>query len=353
MTGIFVSYRRDDTLGVAGRLCDHLQKHFPRERIFFDLDAMQPGRDFVAQIETELSHCAVLLALIGTRWLDARDGAAQRRLDSGNDFVRLEIAAALERGIPVIPILVDGAPMPAAGDLPADLKALARRHALELRNSRFVADTDAIVHAVRQLVGRRPKAPVRVPVRALLAAAALLACLALGAGVWLYTGRSPPPAPALPAPSSAAIGQQPSKAAEASPAPPPATSPMPRSQAATRCQQDLDAALAAAPITFRPADYALNPASAPTLDNLARIAAGCDGVLIEVQSHTDRADTRDYNIPLTQRRAQAVVRYLVEAGVPAERLRPVGYADSRPLVPDGAPGSQALNRRIQFVVSDR
>jgi len=97
----------------------------------------------------------VLLAVIGPHWLDAKDKAGQRRLDSEKDYVRLELASALKRAIPVIPILIDGAVMPPEDTLSDDLKSLTRRHALELRHSRFNADADAIMHALESVVPRR------------------------------------------------------------------------------------------------------------------------------------------------------------------------------------------------------
>jgi hypothetical protein len=155
MPGIFINYRRDDAPGVAGRLFDHLAPKFSRNRLFMDVDAMKPGRDFVEQLDTQVSQCNVLLAIIGPHWLDAKDHNGNRRLESDNDYVRIELASALKRDIPVIPVLVDGALMPSHDSLPDDLKPLTRRHALELRHTRFNADADAIMHALEELVPRR------------------------------------------------------------------------------------------------------------------------------------------------------------------------------------------------------
>ncbi len=155
MAGIFINYRRDDAPGVAGRLFDHLAPKFARGSLFMDVDAMRPGVDFARHLDSQVSQCQVLLAVIGPRWLDARDQAGKRRLDADNDYVRIELAAALKRDIPVIPILVDGAAMPSEDSLSDDLKPLARRHALELRHTRFNADADAIVHALETVVPLR------------------------------------------------------------------------------------------------------------------------------------------------------------------------------------------------------
>src|SRR5262245_16901973 len=115
----------------------------PHEKLLWPpihgFDAMKPGIDFVKQLDTQVSQCHVLLAVIGPHWLDIKDHSGQRRIDSERDYVRIELASALKRDIPVIPVLVDGAVLPSEDELPADLKPLARRQALELRHTRFSA----------------------------------------------------------------------------------------------------------------------------------------------------------------------------------------------------------------------
>ena len=155
MARIFINYRRDDMPGVAGRLFDHLAMKYSRRELFMDVDAMQPGRDFAKQLESQVSQCHVLLAVIGPHWLDARDQAGKRRLDNDKDYVRIEIASALKRDIAVIPVLLDGTTMPSEESLPDNLKSLVRRQALELRHTRFAADADAIIHALEAVVPRR------------------------------------------------------------------------------------------------------------------------------------------------------------------------------------------------------
>jgi hypothetical protein len=152
---VFISYRRDDSPGIAGRLFDHLQRHFPRQNLFMDVDGVLPGTDFVQEIDQRVSGCAVLLAVIGLDWLTAKGANGQRRLDSAEDFVRIEIAAAIARGVRVIPVLVDGAAMPTANELPDNLKALARRNAIELRHTRFFADAEQLVVAIKDLIRQR------------------------------------------------------------------------------------------------------------------------------------------------------------------------------------------------------
>src|SRR5215475_10550183 len=102
---VFISYRRDDSAGHAGRVQDRLEREFGRDLSFIDVDAIPLGTNFVKVLHEEVAKCSVLLAVIGLNWLDARDDDGNRRLDDENDFVRIEIASALRRDIPVVPIL--------------------------------------------------------------------------------------------------------------------------------------------------------------------------------------------------------------------------------------------------------
>jgi hypothetical protein len=104
-----------------------LFQHFSQNKIFMDVDNLDPGVDFFEAIEASVGSCDVLIAVIGKRWLISSDEEGRRRLDNPDDLVRLEIAAALKRNIRVIPVLVDGALMPRSSDLPDDLKLLVRR----------------------------------------------------------------------------------------------------------------------------------------------------------------------------------------------------------------------------------
>jgi hypothetical protein len=133
---IFISYRRDDSSASAGRLYDRLIGRFPSNQIFMDVTNLDPGVDFVKVIEESVGSCDVLIAVIGRHWLISSDEEG-RRLDNPEDFVRLEIATALKRGIRVIPVLVEGASMPRPGELPDDLKSLVRRNALEVSHNRL------------------------------------------------------------------------------------------------------------------------------------------------------------------------------------------------------------------------
>ncbi|MGC2577178.1 MAG: toll/interleukin-1 receptor domain-containing protein, partial [Terrimicrobiaceae bacterium] len=109
---IFINYRRDDSSASAGRIYDRLNSHFASNHILMDVDNLDPGVDFVDAIEESVGSCDVLIAVIGKHWLISSDEEGRRRLDNPEDFVRIEIATALKRGVRVIPVLVDGALMP-------------------------------------------------------------------------------------------------------------------------------------------------------------------------------------------------------------------------------------------------
>jgi hypothetical protein len=145
---IFVSYRRDDTAYPAAWLFDRLADRFGRDQVFKDIDSIQLGDDFVEVISAAVESCDVLLALIGDRWLTSTGEDGRRRIDNPDDFVRLEIEAALRRNVRVIPILVEGARMPRVGDLPPSLAMLARRQALELSPSQFEFDTERLIRVL-------------------------------------------------------------------------------------------------------------------------------------------------------------------------------------------------------------
>jgi hypothetical protein len=142
---IFMSYRREETAYPAGWLFDRLADRFGPGQVFKDVDSIELGDDFVEVITAAVGSCDVLLALIGDAWLTITDAHGRRRLDDPDDFVRLEIEAALTRKVRVIPILVDGARMPRADELPDSLAGLVRRQALELSPARFDFDTGRLL----------------------------------------------------------------------------------------------------------------------------------------------------------------------------------------------------------------
>jgi TIR domain len=157
MRKIFISYRREDSEGQAGRLFDDLARHFGEDSVFMDVAGIEAGRDFRRVIDEHVASCGVLLAMIGKSWVDAKNEAGQRRLDDARDFVRLETASALKRDIPVIPVLVHGAHMPRAEQLPPDLAELAYRNGVELTHARWDSDVQVLIKALNPHVELRQK----------------------------------------------------------------------------------------------------------------------------------------------------------------------------------------------------
>lgn len=153
---IFVSYRRDDSKHAAGRLVDRLQAQFDSDRLFLDVDNIELGLDFVEVITERVAACDVMLVIIGPHWLDAKGENGSRRLEDPGDFVRLEIKAALERNIRVIPLLVDGAAPVRAADLPEDLAPLANRQFTRLAHESFAADAERLTSALAHILEKPP-----------------------------------------------------------------------------------------------------------------------------------------------------------------------------------------------------
>jgi hypothetical protein len=156
--GVFISYRRQESSGMAGRLYDRLAARFGDDQVFMDVDTIGLGVDFAAVITHAVSTCQVLLAVIGPQWLTATDQDGRRRLEDAEDIVRLEIAAALERDIRVIPILVEGAVLPRRQELPDNLATLARRNALILRHESFPSDADRLQAEIEPILGHPTRA---------------------------------------------------------------------------------------------------------------------------------------------------------------------------------------------------
>ena len=180
---IFISYRRDDAAGEAGRLADHMPKRFGADRVFLDIETIDPGRDFVQVLEQSLKETAAALVVIGRRWVDIRDAADRRRLDDPADFVRREVEAALGRDIPVVPVLVQGARLPRAEDLPAALVPLVTRQAATLDHDEFHADAERLCDRLAPLVARGDRWPFAVP---LAATAGVVLVAAMAGGYFWY-----------------------------------------------------------------------------------------------------------------------------------------------------------------------
>jgi hypothetical protein len=142
---IFINYRREDTEAAANWLHEILSLRFGDENVFIDTDDIPAGIDFEAYLRSQIESCDVFLAMIGRSWSAATDATGLPRLANSNDFVRREIKAALSRGIPVIPVLVEGTPLPEENQLPPDLRPLRRRQSVELRSRDFRQDVERLV----------------------------------------------------------------------------------------------------------------------------------------------------------------------------------------------------------------
>jgi hypothetical protein len=220
---IFISYRRDDSEGEAGRLFDDLTRAFGSDAVFMDVAGIKPGVDFRKAIEDNVASCGVFLAIVGPTWTTIQNPDGKRRLEDPNDFVALEIASALKREVPVIPVLVHDAKMPSVDLLPEALKPFAYRNSVEITHARWSSDVVLLIEALKAYV--TPKSEPRPPVHAtvpvqlpaphppsgtavpvgggkkkpvgLIAGIAVAAVLVLGLVVYFATrsGRTPTPDP--------------------------------------------------------------------------------------------------------------------------------------------------------------
>ena len=145
MSGVFISYRREDSAAYAGRLYDRLSAHFGADQVFMDVDDIPPGADFASHIDAKVGSCDAMIVVIGKEWLSARNAEGQLRLSDPNDFVGLEVSLALQRGV-----LVGGAQIPKAEELRADLRPLARRNPLTLNDPEFQRDADILVQTLER-----------------------------------------------------------------------------------------------------------------------------------------------------------------------------------------------------------
>jgi hypothetical protein len=150
--GVFICYRREDSAGFARRIYDRLASGLGREKVFFDVDAIAHGIDFVNAISERVGKCDALVVVISPNWIRTGDVNGRRRLDDPNDLVRIEIEAALARQVRVIPVVVDGANLPKASELPESLKPLARRQGMEISDDRFDSDVDRLIRALSSLM---------------------------------------------------------------------------------------------------------------------------------------------------------------------------------------------------------
>lgn len=183
---VFLSYRRGDVGGYAGRLSDDLRERLGTNSVFQDVTAIELGAAFTVAIDRALDESDAVLAVIGPRWLSAATPQGTRRLFEADDSVRLELTRALQREVRVVPVLVGGADLPAADALPEDLRGLVERQGIALRDESWRQDVESLVGSLRG----EPVMPNRRPHRWLIATAAavLLALAGVGIGLWVTSG---------------------------------------------------------------------------------------------------------------------------------------------------------------------
>jgi TIR domain len=156
--GVFLSYRREDAGAYARLLQEQFSKSLPEAHVFMDLDSIEPGLDFAEVIGEALDSCAVFVALIGPQWVTLTDDKGRPRLYNPDDWVRLEVQTALDRGVRMIPVLVDGAKPLREELLPAELHEFGRLNALELSYDRYQYDADRLVEVIQRVLAAAPGA---------------------------------------------------------------------------------------------------------------------------------------------------------------------------------------------------
>ena len=182
---IFINYRRDDERATAARIRDRLAATFGERNVFMDVDNLQPGQRFDRELEVALAQCDVFIAVIGNQWANI---LAERQTAHERDFVVDEITAAIARGIPVIPVLVDGAPLPQAEALPEAIAALPFYQTLEVKHESFGRDVEALIAAIRAGRKAAPSGQGR-PRRKAVVAALVAVVIAAGIGGYLFYER--------------------------------------------------------------------------------------------------------------------------------------------------------------------
>ena len=153
MAKITISYRREDSMDITGRIFDRLTSHYGRERVFRDIDNIPPGIDFRDQIRASIEDSGVMLVIVGPRWIGS-DPHGQPRIHAENDYVRIEVATALNRPITLIPLLVGGAAMPEPNQLPENIRAFAYCSAVRVDSGRdFDHHMNWLISAMDRILG--------------------------------------------------------------------------------------------------------------------------------------------------------------------------------------------------------
>ena len=149
---IFISYRRDDSSYVTDRIYEHIARYYDQKDVFRDVESIDAGTDFRITLTRAVQQCNAVLAVIGSRWLTMADSTGQRRLWNPDDYVRIEIETALARGIPLIPLLIEGVAIPRTDELPPTLSELPSRQYVTVRKDPdFEQDMERLITAMHRL----------------------------------------------------------------------------------------------------------------------------------------------------------------------------------------------------------
>lgn len=329
---IFVSYRRDDAAGDAGRLADHLHRRFGAARVFLDIDTIEPGTDFVEVLLASLHQTAAMLVVIGPRWTSLRNADGTRRLDDPNDFVRLEVEGALRRSIPVVPVLVQGATMPRREDLPVSLAPLVTRQVAALDHAEFHADTERLCDRLATLIGGNTSTRWSLA-RRWWPAAALVAVLALALGGYRAvrtTDREPAAVPTT-------AGDVPASPGVADPLP---TEPPSTGAPASTSAAPTNAGAASTP--------GMAPRRATALPGAAR-GLGATTIPSETLPAVEEAEARTAQLLQQTRRVEAL---LAEASAQRRRNQSVEALATLSRARELAPASETVRQTQEDVAMD-
>ena len=187
---IFINYRRGESLKDAQHLATLIEKHFPHRKVFLDVHGIDGGEHWLHTLERQVAQSDAMLTLIGDGWLDQKDEDGSRRIDKSDDFVRFEISQALQRDIPILPVLIDGAKMPRATQLPENIMELTRFQALPLRTESVIQDAATIAARLKSVLDKRT--PPRAPLWITAAAAAIALAVGTAFGAFVFKPAADP-----------------------------------------------------------------------------------------------------------------------------------------------------------------
>jgi TIR domain len=149
---LFISFRPEDEPDFAGCLCDRLTENFGARNVFADARLLASGTDVDVILSKSLSQCRTLIVVIGKRWIGALDEHEHRRIADPADYVHREVAAALQRRLRIVPILVDGVDLPDTHSLPEALQPLTRHNAVKMSHADFTSEVESLVRALKRFV---------------------------------------------------------------------------------------------------------------------------------------------------------------------------------------------------------